>query len=106
MQTILGWALVIGILFSIIGAGGAFVQLGGSILAIALVMGGMRIILGINRLGEVLLPVLGIALALVLVPSLIAGLLQNIWHSFSRPALFLIGLAILLIALIVSREKR
>jgi hypothetical protein len=102
MQTILAWVLVIGILFSIIGASGAFIQLAGGILAIALVVGGILIILGIRRPAEVLLPVLGAAFALGFVPSLIAGLI----NSLTWPALFLIGIAIIVVALIVSRESR
>jgi hypothetical protein len=106
VQTVFGWALVIGIIFSIIGAGGAFGQLAGGILAIALVVGGILIIIGMKRPGEILLPVLAAAFAIGFVPSLISGLVQNIWRTLSWPALFLIGLAVIVIALIVSRERQ
>jgi hypothetical protein len=106
MQTVFAWALVIGIIFSIIGAGGAFGQLAGGILAIALVVGGILIIIGLKRPGEILLPVLAAAFTIGFVPSLISGLFQNIWRTLSWPALFLIGLAVIVIALIVSRERQ
>ena len=106
MQTILAWALVIGILFSIIGAGGAFIQLAGGILAIALVMGGILIMVGMKRPREVLLSVIAAAFAVSFVPAVIAGLIQKTWKSLSWPALVVIGIAIIVVALIVSRESR
>jgi hypothetical protein len=102
MQTILAWALVIGILFSIIGAGGAFMQLAGGIIAIALVVGGILIIVGISRPGEVLLPLLGAAFALGFVPSLRAGFI----NSLTWRALFLIGISIIVVALMIGRERQ
>ena len=106
MQTIFGWALVIGILFTIVGAGGTFIQLVGTILAIALVLGGILIIIGMKRPGEVLVPIVAAAFAVSFVPAVIAGLIQNTWKALSWTALLLIGLAVIVIALIVTRERR
>jgi len=82
MQTILAWVLVIGILFSIISASGAFIQLAGGILAIALVVGGVRIILGLDCTGEVVTPLLGATFALGFVPSKRAGFINSLtWRA-------------------------
>ncbi len=91
MRSLIPWAIAIGTAAHIAGVGQAFTGVVGSLLAIWLVVGVFGVILGWQRTGEVLGPVIVLAIGAVMVPSLIAGILTQLWAA--HPLLLILALA-------------
>ena len=89
MRTLLPWAIGIGTLAHLVGAGSLFTQVVGSLLTIGLLVGAFGVILGWHRAGEVLGPVIVLAIGAVMVPSCIAGILAQLWAA--HPVLLLLA---------------
>ena len=83
MSTALTWAVVIGIAFHLFGAGDMYTQLAGGILVMLFAIGGILLITSSKTPSEVLTALLVSALALVLLPPFMAGLIRQVWGSNS-----------------------
>jgi len=106
MTAIMTWAVLIGVLLHLFGAGNIFVAISGAVLAIAFVVGAIGIILNLKTPKEVIAAIVIGAFAASLLPAVIAGVLRDIWHGLSPVTIFVIGLGLLAAALFLSRVRR
>ncbi len=91
MRNLLPWAIAIGTAAHLAGVGQAFTGVAGALLAVWLVVGAFGVILGWQRTGEVLGPVILLAIGAVFIPSFIAGILKELWAT--HPLLLILVLA-------------
>ncbi len=84
------WAIAIGTVAHLAGVGQAFTGVAGGLLTIWLVVSAFGVILGWQRTGEVLGPVIVLAIGAVMVPSLIAGILTQLWAA--HPLLLILAM--------------
>jgi hypothetical protein len=106
MTAIVIWAVLIGTILHLLGAGGFFVGASGAVLALAFVVGAIGIILNLKTPKEVIASIVIGAFAASLLPAVIAGVLRDIWHGLSPVTIFVIGLGLLAAALFLRRVRR
>ncbi len=81
VKRVLIWAVAFASLLHLAGASGLLLSLLGEVLMVGLILGGFAVMFGLKQAEEVLRAFLLVAIVLVLLPAVIAGILRDLWVS-------------------------